>query len=263
MSSSPDKKCACPTCGSGDDDGEEGFNPFGMGGTLDYHMDCDVTEDEMTKRVADAITMGGKFGGTTPGGMVSELGLLQAPKLTWQDFIRFVKARKKAQDTQKNNWNNPKRKSLFSGIYAPTKRDYTMTVLVAYDCSGSMSNEAIAYGLSQIKALDGKADAWVVPWDACAFWDSKQYLQKTDTKSLGTIKRVGGGGTVLAPVFNEYQKEIGEVDLIIIISDMYIADTAEVQNIKLAKGTDVVWLNVHGDPHFKYPFGKAFKLNND
>ncbi len=255
-----DKKCPCPTCGGNESDM---FDPLGYGDLLDYHMDCDVSEDEMTKRVSDAITMGGKLGGTTPGGMMSELGLLTSPKLTWQDFIRFVKQRKKLQHSTKNNWNSPKRKALFSGVYAPTKQEFGLSILCGYDCSGSMSDEAIAYGLSQLRAIDSRAEAWVVPWDAGPYWEHKQYLKKMNVQELGKIQRVGCGGTIMSPIFTQYEKEIGTVDLIVIISDMYVADKQEVMNLKQPRGTDVVWLNVHGDPTFKYPFGRAFKLNND
>ncbi len=249
----------CEECGSDD---MYHFDPFKFGNLMDEHMDTEVNEDELSRRLTDAMEMARKLGGKLPGGIEGDLDELMKPKLTWQDFVRNVKARKKAVE-RKNDWSSPKRKPLFSGLYMPKKNEYMVKFLLAYDCSGSMTKQQITYGVSQVAILEEKGEGFCVPWDCQPFYEAMVKIKSARPEELRNAKFKGGGGTILMPVFETYEKEIGKVDIIIIVSDFFIADEAEVMKLKQPEGTEVIWLSVRGNPRFKPPFGRLFTLENN
>lgn len=254
-----EKKQNCAECESED---SYHFDPFSFGNLLDEHIDTEVEEDTVAKRISAAIEMSRKLGGKLAGGVEDELDELIKPKLTWQDFIRFAKGRKKEVE-KRNDWLTPRRKPLFYGMFVPKKIDYTVKFLLAYDCSGSMSKEQISYGISQVGALDEKGEGFCLPWDSEPFFDAMVEIKNASKSELRNAKYKGGGGTVLSPVFKQYEKQIGKVDIIIIVSDFYIADLEEVSKLSQPEKTEVVWLSVNGNPKFTPPFGRMFRLMND
>lgn len=249
----------CEGCGSED---SYHFDPFSLGELLDEHMDTEVDEDQVAKRISDAMEMSRKLGSKLAGGIEAELEELIKPKLTWQDFVRFAKSRKK-EVQKRNDWLTPKRKPLFYGMFVPKKIDYVVKFLLAYDCSGSMSKEQISYGISQVSALDEKGEGFCLPWDSDPFFDAMVEMKSANKSELKNAKYKGGGGTRLAPVFEQYEEKIGPVDIIVIVSDFYIADEVEVAKLQQPNNTEVVWLSVNGNPKFKPPFGRMFRLMND
>lgn len=258
------KHTKCPECeGEGEhSDDYFHFDPFDFGNLVDEHMDTEVNEDELSKRLSDAMEMSRKLGGILPGGIEGDLDELTRPKLTWQDFVRFLKAKKK-QVERKNDWSTPRRKPLFSGLYVPKKNDYMVKFLLAYDCSGSMSKQQITQGVSQVSALNERGEGFCLPWDSAPFYDAMIKIKSARPEDLRNAKFKGGGGTILTPVFNTYEKEVGPVDIIIIVSDFYIADESEVMKLPKPENTEVIWLSVKGNPKFKPPFGRLFTLDND
>lgn len=245
----------CLECG----DDSFHFDPFGFGNLLDEHEDSEVDESEMGKRIAEAIEMNRKFGGRNPIGIEEELEDLIKPKLTWQDFTRAIKVRKK-QDNRKNDWSNPKRRPLFAGLYIPKKIDYTIKFLLAYDCSGSMSKKQISYGVSQILSLSDRGSGFCVPWEYGPYWEAMTKLNSATPDQLRNAKYKGGGGTVLAPLFETYEKHTGNVDIIFVVSDFGLADTTNVMKLQKPANTEVIWLSVNPNNKFNPPFGKLFEL---
>lgn len=255
-----DSSCCggCSECG-GDD--SEYVDPFGAGETLDDHIDSDISEEELGKRITDAMEIAKKMAGKVPGALEDELGTLIAPKLTWEDFVRsrLLKAR---NGYGKNDWTRPKSRPLFAGLYMPKKRDYYVKFLFGYDCSGSMSIEDIAYGVSQAQVIDERGEGFLVPWDAKTYWDSMLLIKKANTEELMKAKVVGRGGTHVASLFHEYEENCGKVDLILIATDGYLYDN-ELASCIPPKGVDVIWLITSHNPNFKPPFGRVFHLRNE
>lgn len=257
------EKCdhGCSTCGDPNGDSEY-IDPFGDGfDTIDSHMDSDISEDELGKRMAEAVESARKMAGKIPGGLTEELGELIAPKLTWQDFIRS-KIMKIRRGMGKNDWQSPKSRPLFSGLFVPQKRDYFVDMLVAYDCSGSMSSSDIAFGVSQLQSLDTKVSPWMLPFDCIAYWKDMIKLKAAKTEELKSTKVVGRGGTDIRKVFEEYEDHCGKVDIIVAITDGYLSDF-ELKGITQKKGTDIIWLITSHNPNFKAPFGKVFHILNE
>jgi predicted metal-dependent peptidase len=255
MSTKPNKpKCDCS------DDFE--FDPFDYGELLDEHMDVEIDDEKLAKRMQDAADMARRLGSTIAGGIEDDLDELTKPKLTWQDFTRFVKT-KLQQGQSKNNWNSPRRRLLFSGLYVPTKINHSVKFLLAYDCSGSMSKEAITYGVSQVQALNENGEGFCIPWDSQPYFDAMVKIKSAKADQLRNAKYKGGGGTYLAPLFEQYEAHTGKVDIIIVVSDFFLGDEEMVMKLTKPKDTEVIWLSVAGNPRFVAPFGRLFKLMNE
>lgn len=236
------------------------FNPFEGGGQLlDTHLDIEIDIDDLNQKVQEAFDLSTKLGGNVAGGMEQELGQLSNPQLTWQDFLALSKNRKKELGF-KNNWNSPKRKPLFYGMYVPKKNDYEVKFLLAYDCSGSMSKDQISYGISQVAALNGKGEGYCIPWDAKPYFENMVKLKNASLSELRNARYKGGGGTVLMPLLTEYSKQIGDVDILIIVSDFYISDILSVIKWQPPADTQVIWLSVNGNAKFTPVCGRIFRL---
>lgn len=249
QSCSGNGKAPCDHCGGGVD-------IFDMGGTLDDHMDTEETEEKLAKRISDAMEAAKKMAGHVPAALEDELGLLTAPKITWQDIIRtrLLKAR---AGNGRNDWTRFRSRPMFTGLLVPKRKSMFAHFGCLLDTSASMSKDDMAFGLSQLTALDERSEGTVVPADASIYWDKATKLKKANKEELSKVKVVGRGGTKFAEFFTDYEKNIGKCDFLIVISDGYLLDTdiADMKN----PGIDVIWL-ITGSSSFNPPFGRCFEL---
>lgn len=241
----------CGTCGHGHD-------IFGMGGTLDEHMDSEESQEKMAKRLADAIHSAKRMAGSIPAGLEEELGKLMAPKIRWQDIIRSTMTEKR-DGNSRNDWTRFKSRPLFAGLLIPKRVNNVTTFATLLDTSGSMSIEDITFGISQLQVIDERSEGWVVPADCDIYWDKATKLRKVDSEELSKVKVVGRGGTMYHSFFSDYEKKLGKCDFLILITDGYLMDTdiAEMRD----PGIPVYWI-ITSTSTFKPPFGRAFYLRN-
>jgi len=245
------KPGGCPECGGGVD-------IFGLGGTLDDHMDSEESEENMARRISDAAEAARNMAGHIPAGLEDEIGKLTAPKITWQDIIRtrLLKAR---TGNGKNDWTRFKSRPMFSGLLVPKRKSYFATFGVLLDTSGSMSKDDMAFGLSQLCSLDDRSEGTITCGDAEIYWDKSVKLKKANAEEISKVKVVGRGGTMFANYFTDYEEHIGKCDFLIIITDGFLLDT-DIANMK-NPGIDVIWLITSGSS-FKAPFGRCFDLRS-
>lgn len=241
----------CGSCG-------DGMDVFGLGGTVDDHLDSEETQEKLAKRLSEAIETTKKMAGHVPGAMEDELGLLTAPKITWQDVIRtrILRAR---QGGGKNDWTRFRTRPMFSGLLVPKRKSYFASFGCLLDTSGSMSRDDMAYGLSQLQSLDDRNEGTIVPSDCTIYWDDATKVKKCDADMLNKVKIVGRGGTMFADFFNDYEKEIGKQDFLIVITDGYLMDT-DVAAMK-DPGIQVFWI-LTANSGFKAPFGRCYNLRD-
>jgi predicted metal-dependent peptidase/rRNA maturation protein Nop10 len=241
----------CPECG-----GE--LDIFGFGATLDDHMDTEETEEKLAKRISDAMEAARKMAGHVPSALEDELGKLTAPKITWQDIIRtrILKAR---AGNGRNDWTRFRTRPMFAGLLVPKRKNYFASFGCLLDTSGSMSVEDMAFGLSQLCALDERSEGTIVPADAQIYWDKATKIKKANAEELTKVKVVGRGGTMFSNFFDDYEKEIGYCDFLIVITDGFLLDS-DVASMK-NPGKDVIWLITSGSA-FKAPFGRTFDLRS-
>src|SRR6185369_23157 len=244
-------KGCCDECGGG-------FDIFGFGSTLDDHMDTEESEEKLAKRISDAMEAAKKMAGYVPGALEDELGKLTAPKVTWQDIIRtrLLKAR---AGNGRNDWTRFRTRPMFTGLLVPKRKNYYAHFGCLLDTSGSMSKEDMAFGLSQLSALDERSEGTIVPADATIYWDKATKIKKANFEELAKVKIFGRGGTKYAEFFTDYEQNIGDCDFLIVITDGYLLDT-DVAEMK-HPGKDVIWLITSGSS-FNPPFGRAFDLRS-
>jgi predicted metal-dependent peptidase len=239
----------CDHCGGGVD-------IFGLGGTVDDHMDSEESEEKLAKRISDAMEAAKKMAGYVPAALEDELGKLTAPKVTWQDIIRtrLLKAR---AGNGRNDWTRFKTRPLFSGLLVPKRKNYYAHFGCLLDTSGSMSKDDMAFGLSQLTALDERSEGTIVPADANIYWEDATKVKKAVPEEIMKVKVIGRGGTKYAEFFTDYEKHIGKCDFLIVVTDGFLLDT-DVAEMK-HPGIDVIWLITSGSA-FNPPFGRAFDL---
>jgi predicted metal-dependent peptidase len=241
----------CDECGGGVD-------VFGLGGTVDDHMDTEESEEKLAKRISDAMEAARKMAGYVPAALEDELGKLTAPKVTWQDIIRtrLLKAR---AGNGRNDWTRFRSRPMFSGLLIPKRKNYFAHFGCLLDTSGSMSKDDMAFGLSQLTALDERSEGTIVPADAAIYWEQATKIKKAVAEEIMKVKVVGRGGTKFAEFFDQYEKNIGKCDFLIIITDGFLLDTdiAEMKH----PGVDVIWL-ITSASSFNPPFGRVFDLRS-
>lgn len=185
---------------------------------LDSHELSEVDKFKLFEEILSATTTTRKMRGNVPGCIEDQLKHLENPKLKWEDIARQSMQTVRQEKGSKNDWSRFRRRAMALDIYRPKKKDQFINWLCLLDTSGSMSDEDICYGISQLKVLDSRSQGIVVPCDAQVYWDKKTKIRNIN--DLPKIKVVGRGGTVLDDFFNDYKKHIKEkIDLIIVISD--------------------------------------------
>lgn len=241
----------CGECG-------DGMDIFGLGGTVDDHIDTEESQEKLAKRISDAMEAARKMAGHVPAALEDELGKLTAPKVTWQDIIRtrLLKAR---AGNGRNDWTRFRSRPMFSGLLVPKRKNYFAHFGCLLDTSGSMGKDDMAFGISQLSALDERSEGTIVPADATIYWDQATKVKKANAEELSKIKIVGRGGTKYAEFFTDYEANIGKCDFLIVVTDGYLldSDVAEMKH----PGVDVIWLITSGSS-FNPPFGRAFDLKD-
>jgi predicted metal-dependent peptidase len=109
------------------------------------------------------------------------------------------------------------------------KRLGIQTVRVLVDCSGSIDRKTLNYFLTEIYSLAKThfCKVSVQSWDAQVYTPVDAYTA-SQIRTLTTRCLRGGGGTVLLPVLTAVRRLMNAGDVVIILSDGYIADiTAE------------------------------------
>ncbi len=249
----------CGTCG-----GADSVDIFGLGGTLDEHMSSNEDKDELTKRLAEAIEhakreIKSKGIGSIPGGLEDEIGELSKPQIKWQDSIKSKITRIK-QEGSRNDYTRFKTRPLFYNMLIPKKKDYYTKFVCLLDCSGSMSDEDISYGVSQLQALDRNSEGWIVPADATIYYDKAVEVKACSAESLKKTKVVGRGGTCFMDFTKEYKSHFGDPDFLIIITDGFISD--QEMNSFDDPTVPLYWILTSQHASFSPKYGKVFHLRN-
>lgn len=254
------KVCDCEK--NEDGSGEGYFDPFGAGGLMDEHIDADISEDEMAKRLHDAAESAKNLGGKLSGGIEEEIGELISPKMSYKDFIR-TRLRRIQDGGHKSDWTRPKMKPLFVGLYSPTKRTSIANFVCLVDSSASMDIDSdVSFGISQIAAMGECARGWIGTFDTQLYPESFVKMTSAKVEELRKTKIVGRGGTSIAHALEHYEEHTGKADVLVIISDGgWIETTEQIENA-LPKKTDVVFLLTRPTPEFKPHGARVFRLRD-
>jgi predicted metal-dependent peptidase len=247
----PWEEPCCPNCGL----------PYGeskYGESLDSHIEVELTEQEIRTEAMKAAEQTQIMRGELPSGIEELIGDLLNPKLKFTDLIRNACLRKVRNAGMNNDFKRYRKRWLSMGVYMPKKFTYKPKWLCMLDTSGSMSNDDLVYGLSQLKALDKSGmEGSIVCCDAEVYWDKIQPV--SNISDLSRLKILGRGGTVFDEFFKNYPNKIGsEWDCIIIITDGGFGTIPA----NLKPRCEVVWVITNSNK-IEVPFGRLAPLRHE
>jgi predicted metal-dependent peptidase len=175
-----------------------------------------------------------------PGGWQTVIDDFLEPKMHWKSIL---------MDTIVSNSKNdyrlfpPNKKHIWRGFYLPSMRGEEINIMFGIDVSGSISDEEIHEGLSEVKGICDQ------------FSDYTIYVRAFDTEihnrwELHPFEPVpmvvtGRGGTDFEDICREAEKTPG-ISTLIIFSDLEAPFPAEVRSMP------VIWLSVSAK---KAPWG--------
>lgn len=242
---------ACGTCGGG-------FDILDVGDMVDEHIDTKEELEVLAKRMSDAIKAAKQMAGRVPQGLEAELGLLTASRIRWQDFIR-TKLTKCRAGNSKNDWTRFRSRPMFAGLMIPKRTGQVVRFACLLDTSISMTSDDMAFGVSQLSSLDERSEGIIIPADSQIYWEQASKIRSPKTSELTKIKVIGRGGTKYAEFFTDYEKRVGKMDFLIVISDGFLLtdDVAQMIDPEI----DVIWLITSGSA-FNAPFGRVFDLKS-
>lgn len=236
-----------------DDDPDDSFIP-------DLQCPEGAPPPDLSKEITDIVVraslrsqMAGEGGGAIPVEIQRMLEDLLKPKVDWRRVLaRFFKSLSKS-DYSFKKFN---RKYLPDGLYFPTLQSEgnLSRVDFAVDVSGSVTNKICTQFCSEVYSVlknYSPNEIGVMQFD--------HRVQKTTVvkgfKDLLTMKFVGGGGTLISPVFEAFKKSPAQA--LIILTDGYIWQR---DHFKKPDNRPVIWC-IYNNPNFTAPFGKVIHFN--
>jgi hypothetical protein len=252
----------CPTCGAeGDGCGGAGGggDSRGLPSTLDSHVDTAVTKQEVQADTMRAANQASTMRGTVPSEVESLLGELVKPQLRFVDIVRSAMMRKVQDAGMKNDWKRFRRRyiSATPRQYLPKRHTHMPRWLCMLDTSGSMSDDDIRFGISQLQVLGNQTEGTVVPCDAEPHWEAA--VKVRNMAELKKTRPVGRGGTDFTTYLRDFPTKMGtDFDVLVIITDGYCG---EIPLELKPKKMDVCWVITRPDHEaFKPPFGRVCRL---
>jgi len=249
----------CPDCGAHPDpSGQGGGDGDGLPSPMDSHIDSELSKQEVMTDVMRAARQSSSMKGSVPAEVEDLLGELIRPTLKFTDIIRNAMMRKVQDAGIKNDWKRFRRRYIAAKPrqYLPKRHTHHPRWIAMLDTSGSMSDDDITYGISQLQSLGNSTEGYIIPCDASPKWNNV-----TPVKNVNDLKRtkiVGRGGTVFDQFFKELPEQLGtDFDAVIIITDGHCGQVPK----ELAPPTNVVWVITRSDhKDFTQPFGRTAPL---
>lgn len=253
----------CPTCGALPGVGSPGPYGDGIPGGNDAHMPSEATKSQVqTDLMRAAQRAKSSLRGSVPSEVEDALGLLSKPVLKFTDLMMSDCMKKSREEGSKNDYKHMRRRWIVASPrqYLPTRMSFEMDWLAMIDTSGSMGDDDIAFGISQLQALAAKGTKGIIVCcDASVKWKDAQPVKSI--KDLKRTKIVGRGGTVFDDFFRDFKKHLGVAfATITVITD---GDCGTVP-ANLRPPIPVNWVLTRKQPDsWKQPFGRVLQLRNE
>ncbi|MDA8096908.1 MAG: VWA-like domain-containing protein [Clostridia bacterium] len=168
--------------------------------------------------------------GVLPGDIKRQVDLSLKAQVSWRRQIRGS-VQEGAGRMVVSTWHRSSRRyASFPGI----KRLGVQTVWALIDCSGSIPDEVLAQFVTEVWSVSRvySCDLKVIPWDAQAHPVVQARTAVQARRKIPAALK-GGGGTLLGPALRELGGRIRMQDIVIILSDGYIADIEAKQTLDL------------------------------
>lgn len=198
---------------------------------LDEHMDSlekkgkGLSEEEKQKiknEIRESLLSAAQAAaGNLPVGVDRLVGSLTQPKMSWREILR--------QDIQSTinktdyTFSRPARKGMMQGYVLPSmKKEDSLDICVAIDCSGSIGEDDLTVLLSEIQGIMDQYDDYTIRvWSFDTAVYNEEVFKSDEGRNISEYKTKGGGGTLFEANW-DYMKDNDIVPKIFIIfTDMY------------------------------------------
>ncbi|MHC1597901.1 MAG: vWA domain-containing protein [Methermicoccaceae archaeon] len=156
-----------------------------------------------------------KMQGFGMGSLEQDLDEMLNPKLPWQEWLRNCILSSAITDYRLVPAN---KKHLWRGLYLPSTYGESIEIAVAIDTSGSMSDEEVKYGMSEVRSVCEMFSDYRIHYFQCDY-GVQLYEELTPYKELPRKIR-GRGGTSFVPVFDAIQEKALNVSILVYFTDM-------------------------------------------
>lgn len=213
--------------------------------TLDDHsmwdeFDKEIIEEKVRGIAEKAVKEQEKQGwGNISGDVVSQILAANKPKVNWKREVRYFinqlvlmgKRSTRMRPNRRYSYQNP-----------GSKKDYTSSLLVAFDTSGSVSNNQLSKFASELNGLINHVKTDFIMFDTVLHGEPKPY-----DKRQKKIDIKGRGGTCFAPIIELADEK--NYDGLIIFTDGYAPFPDKPK-------TRVLWAVTSQDSGVDFPYGK-------
>lgn len=157
------------------------------------------------KKISAEAMAHAKQRGLIPLGMEREIGEIRKSRIDWRTFLRKMVAQSLPFDL---TWSRPARKYISQDLYLPSSYGESISVMIAYDTSGSMSAEDMAMGISEsigISRAYNNVEFRILTHDTEIHDDL--LIANGNIKKIRQLKPKGGGGTDSHCIFEHIKKK--------------------------------------------------------
>lgn len=223
------------------------------GGSMDTVEDAGKDEAERAEKEAQMkvkviqAANAAKMAGKLSSGLERLVGEITKPKVDWRAVLRrFLTERVKTDLT----YARPKRRWLAEDIYMPSMTGQGMgQIVVAVDCSGSISPRILNEFASEIRAI---VEETRPPETHIIYFDSQVCgYEKFGPDDTVKLTPHGGGGTAFSPVFKYIEKNSITPVACVFLTDLYCDDFGPKPDYP------VLWVS-NGET--KAPWGEVVKI---
>lgn len=156
--------------------------------------------------------------GRLPAGLDRLVGGLLEPKLNWRQVLADFLVSKAKDDY---SWRKLNRRHLWREVYTPALYSETIHIGFALDTSGSITDEELREGLSELQGICGAFPSYKIHLFACdAELQYAQVIEPAEEINISAMGK-GGGGTSFVPVFNKIAEEGISLNCLVYFTDGY------------------------------------------
>lgn len=210
----------------------------------------ELAKEVIRQAVKEAVEATAKARGTIPQGLEEAVKeWLTPPVISWRSLLKkFLAASIKAGS--KRSWKRPNRR--FGEMQKGKLSDRMVSISIAIDTSGSISNDDLRDFITEMKAIKAcyKGTMTVMECDAVI-----QNTYKLDKYKKIKTNFKGRGGTSFQPVFKYIKEKKLKTDLLIFFTDL-CGD----QDSCKKPPYNVLWVATVPAKSYKMPFGHVISL---
>jgi predicted metal-dependent peptidase len=213
--------------------------------TVDDHstweeMDDDIISEKVRGIAESAIKAQEKKGwGDIPGNIAQQIIAANKPVVNWRREVRWFINKLILMGRMQTRM-RPNRRYGFSS--PGSKKDYTSSLLVAFDTSGSVSDSQLQYFATELNGMIDHVKCDFIQFDTKIYGEPKPFEKK-----VSKIAIVGRGGTNFAPVIELADRD--GYDGLVIFTDGYAPFPSKPK-------TRVLWAVCKQDEKVQFPYGK-------